>query len=345
MQRRVVMCVVLLVMGCRDKDTELIDTGEEEASPPVLLISGQAPWDPMFFESVEADESSERIAPEVDGVVLDESLSTSISGTYAWRASAGLDVGVHTVSLPEWADEAEQHEVLPYGVADDFSTEDVIGVTYEMDMDSPWVAVPGGGEILLSLLDGVWLTVTGIDGDEVIFEVHVQTTGEPICRALNARGVLSEGGELTWATDALDVETEQGDVPLRDMSIRGGWLADASAFGGAEGGGTMHTALLSQYLFASETGLTDEDEMCTQLMAFGVSCYDCLGDGDYCVDLRFHAGVMAPHSGTLPEDAPDCGVDLEAAEIGPIECTLPDISCAMAFVGLLGMTGWVRRRR
>ena len=160
------------------------------------------------------------------------------------------------------------------------------------------------------------------------------------------RGTLSETGELTWSTDSLDIETEQGDAPLRDLFIHGGFLGDGSEIGGAEGGGTLHTAVLSQYLFAPDTGLASEDEMCELIGSFGLECYDCLGDGDRCIDLRFHAGIMTLDTGDFPDDPTDCGVDLKDGQVGPveIECELPDFSCAASFFGLLGLTGWLRRR-
>ena len=68
----------------------------------------------------------------------------------------------------------------------------------------------------------------------------------------------------------------------------------------------------------------------------------CQGDGELCVDIRFHAGVLVPDDGEFPADPPDCGIDLEEAASGPILCTMPDFSCAASFVGLLGL---LRRRR
>ena len=59
------------------------------------------------------------------------------------------------------------------------------------------------------------------------------------------------------------------------------------------------------------------------LHRFGVNCDDCAGDGEYCVDIRFHAGLMSPDTDEFPDDPPDCGGDLEEAEIGPSSASSP----------------------
>ncbi len=336
--------LAVLLAGCRDKDTGITDTGQGEQLPAVTLtVTGQAPWDPMLAEDEVTDE---RLAPVVDGAELDEALSTS-AGVYAWRAE--LEPGEHTIEAPEGTTSAAiTHTVLPYGRGEDFDAQDIIGVPLTMDLDSPWIAAPEGlGDILLTLIDGVWLEVVSVQEEEAVFEVYTRADSSdgsyPICRALRARGTLSATGELTWETAALD---NGKDPLLRNLTLRAGFLPDGSAAGGIEGVATLHTAQISRELSDAGTipgGASDESALCELLLGFGEECYDCLDDGPLCVDIAFHAGVMSPWDEALPEDPPDCGID--ADDLGPIKCELPDFSCAAGFFGLLGLTGMLRRRQ
>ncbi|MFT4977540.1 MAG: hypothetical protein ACI8S6_003445 [Myxococcota bacterium] len=163
-----------------------------------------------------------------------------------------------------------------------------------------------------------------------------------MCRPLAATGTLSETGELSWAVDEMDITAEQGDIPMRDFSLHGGWLGDDSAVGGVEATAVIHTALLSAELITNG----QPEDLCGLLEGFGMECFDCVGDGPYCADVRLHAGVMVPDTETIvPDPLPDCGLDLDEAGDFNISCDFPDISCAAATFGIFGLAGLVRRRR
>ena len=350
MSWRLSICMATLVLwGCKDKDPQDLDSAAPDLTERALLVSGQAPWDPVRA-TVEPEEGDDYlVAAEVDGEALDEALSYPSVGEYAWRSSAGLAAGEHTFAHPEDTTISETITVIDYGRQDGFDAKRITGVRYAMDMQSVWAAVPAGlGDLLLDFIDGVWLTVEEVDGEEALFVVDVQLSGESACRALRTRGTLSETGELSWAVPLLELELDQGTAPLEGLHIRGGWLADGSVLGGAESGATLHTGLLSRYLMAGDTGLADEDELCEALANFGIACYDCSGDGALCADLQIHAGLMAPDGSEHSDALMSCGVDLESVEsdlnIPPIECKIPDFSCAVSVFGLVGLTGWLRRR-
>ena len=352
MHWRIPICMVTMVLwGCKDKEPGVIDSADPDLSQRELFVSGQAPWDPMRAE-VEPEEGEDYIvAAEVDGEALDEELTLPSVGGYAWRSSAGLEAGEHTITHPEDATISETVTVVDYGRQEGFDAKTITGVRYALDLKTVWTAVPAGlGDLLLTFVDGVWLTVEEVDGEEALFVVDVQMEGESVCRALRGWGTLSETGELSWEVPLLELEFDQGNAPLEDLHIRGGWLADGSVLGGAESGATLHTGLLSRYLMAEDTGLADEGALCETLAGFGIDCYDCDGDGELCADLQIHAGLMYLDEGGLSDEPASCGVDLEDAQgsgdidIPPIECEIPDFSCALSFFGLLGLTGWLRRR-
>ncbi|MFT5685156.1 MAG: hypothetical protein ACI8RZ_006105 [Myxococcota bacterium] len=343
MYTRWIALLTLSMIGCRDKVEDTGTTNPETNLERTLEVYGQASWDPMVAQ---LEGSEEVLAAEVNGVALQTELST-VEGTYGFRDD--LSVGDHAITHPEALTEgALVHTVLPYGRGESFDPESIVGVPFTMDLDSPWIPAPDGlGNVMLSLIDGVWLEVVSVDGDEAVFEVFTRAAGDedyPICRALRAKGTLSATGELTWETAALDIDDDN--PLLRDLSIRGGWLEDASLLGGVEGTAILHTALISRELVEGEVitqGSTPESTVCEYLQGFGTSCYDCLGDGTYCIDIAFHAGVMSPWDDSIPKDPPSCGIDTE--DIGPIKCELPDFTCAASFFGLLGLTGMLRRRR
>ena len=333
---------LFFAVGC----TGTKDTGELE---PIeieyeVIASGSAPWDPMQVRVKHSQDGRSFAAPLVDGEELDEPLSDH-QGSYAWRSSTPLEVGEHTIAAPDGSAE-QSHTVLPYGQEESFDPKLVVGQLYKLSSDTAWY---GRAEGLLGLaegqLSGVWLRAAAADGDTASVELYVAVEESSMCRALSVDATLTATGELAWSQATMDLEAKQGTIPMQDLSLRGGWLGDGSELGGVEASVTLHTALLSQEVLVIDGEPAGPEEMCSQLSSFGLECFDCAGDGDYCVELHMHGAVMVPDDIEDLDALPSCGTNLNKSGDLELSCEFPDFSCAAATFGVFGLAGLVRRRR
>ena len=326
--------LMLLALGCSSQDT-----GEADPAEEAVYVTGQAPWDPVY-----ATRDEVLVAPDIDGLSAEVALSTWDGEIYAWRTADPLSVGEHTVSSGQ---AEEVLEILPYGASVDFSAEDIVGRYYALELESGWASLPKSAPLMLQLVEGVWLQIEEVDGEQALLRAIVQLNDNEPCVALRTRGALSSTGELTWGREQLDMEAEQGDIPLWEPALRLGWLPDGSEIGGVEVGGLLKTDLISSELFPQDDESGGPDAICDALVEGCATC----PDGDpYCVQLQLHAAVAVPAEDDLGfDDLPRCGLDIEEAE--PVEldididCGALDFSCAAVGLGLFGLTGAIRRRR
>lgn len=336
--------LALLLAGCA-KGTEKPDTDTGVAPDIDIYTTGSAPWDP-YFTRIDYDRApTERVAPLLDGAEASVALSDH-EGVYAWRADGDLAEGTHTLT---YGDQTATLIVEPYGIDSAFSAEAIVGQVYELDMETLWFSRSGPiGSVLDVVVDSLYLSVDSVDGDQAAFSIFAQEGGST-CAALRATGTLSETGQLSWSEDELVINTKQGEVSMWDLSLRVGWLADGSVAGGAETAATVHTALLSQEILIGDTGGPgDPGEICAYFSnGLSLECYDCDGDGEYCTDIIAHSAVLYPvddEDGRFA-DAETCGVDLDDAGDYNLGCSMPTISCSASTFGLIGLTGWLGRRR
>lgn len=334
---------LLFVMGCvGDKtleDTSVEDTGE--AVEVEVLITGAAPWDPLHARLDRGDPIAVDAGEDTEMTAVSD-----VNGTYTFRPEPTFAPGEVVVSVPG-ADAEQTHTVLPYGRGV-FEPDVISGQLYQLEWDTLWFGrLAGAGELLAPLVEGVWLRVNDVQSDSVSFDVLVYATDSEMCRSLATTATLSSEGEFTWSVPSIDLQAPQGEVPMRDISLHGGWLEDGSALGGVEGAVTLHTAVMSQELFVDGDGNPlDASAICDTLASFGSPCHDCVGDGDYCADLRMHGAVLTLDTKTtVPDTIPDCGVDFDNVEDINFECDFPDISCMAVTFGLFGFVGVLRRRR
>ncbi|MEL6342927.1 MAG: hypothetical protein AAFV53_07320 [Myxococcota bacterium] len=336
------MASLAAASGCRrDTDTDSGNDAEDDPISYDVAWAGNSPWTPVELDSSE-DELEGFISPLIDGEDrVIPMYANEQDRAYAWRPSPPLSPGPHQLS---YEDVSIVTTILPYGREDGFSVENIEERIYRVDLGH--FVTPSNLAVALALVERVWLVIDERDEEGISFRLFVDALEVPPCEALSATGTLTETGELIWSADRADLETRQGTIPILNPSLHVGWLADGVTAGGVEIGGTLHTALISEEFLLVDGVPAPPDRACDQYVP---RCYDCLGDGDYCVDIRTHEGMLRHVSAedpTLPDftSLPACEANFDA--VGDLETSCDSgVSCSAVLFGMFGAFGWTRHRR
>lgn len=301
----------------------------DDTDPPLeysLFASGSAPWDPI--QTMCDREVVEPLVLGPSGETVPMVALQSQGETYAWAPEADLSAGTYTVTGVLGDDRGldTSWDVGSHGLDPDFSKEAVVGAIYAFQPDTLWVAAPPVAEALVGDLFesyDLYLQILAVEAESATFRlIAVVRADSTACQVFAGEGSLSETGQLWWASDALEIETDGGTMHTEDLALHLGWLADASSAAGAEGRATVDTRVLSGLLLESE----NPEEMCNFIAGAGLfgTCYDCIGDGLLtCLDIRVHAGTLLPVALDLDEELPLCGIDLGEG-LPTYACDVPD---------------------
>lgn len=337
------------LVGCAPEPIEEPEVEEPDVSWAADLEEVMAPWDPLFFWRSGRDRV--RVAPVVldaDGQQRRLVPVADATGVYAWRPEPPLEPGSFVARAPGEPDIVVPFEVGPYGVADDFDGDAILGVPWEVSF-SDSVDMVGPTDLLLSVLPPLWLVVDelgppGRDGSRSA-SFHAVTDGDGgVCRFLQEEGTLSPEGLLTWEKERIEAQTSGAPILVQDLELRVGWDPEASEAAGVEFRATVETASI-------ESQIAEPPEICGLLLSIGVPCWDCAGLGDTCAETWFHRGrlVADPDVAWAATDVAPCPFDVGAAN-GAYSCDLSGLEnlslcngLVLPFVG----TGlfFARRRR
>lgn len=343
--------LALLAVACKgDQPVE----GEVPSDKPEsweLVPWGAAGWDPLEAWGSESGVEA-AVVLAADGSELPTQAFALPSGEVAtWVPSQDLVPGAYTLRAPGDASVTLAHTVLPYGQVEGLEVAGLAGRTWAYDTETGDFSAPDGvGSLFIGQVGGLWLHAEEAAGDEVLFAVVIQGTGDKDpCRVLRLRATVDETGQLWWSQDALDAATEPDPLALSNLFLHGGALEGAVAWGGVEGGLTVETSALDAMVNADLEPGENRWDTCGLVAGLGVECWDCAELGATCLDLVFHAAVFEEVDAvawTLDE-LPACGADLSEVETPDFDfdCDFSGFSCSVLAFGLMGGVGWRRRRR
>ncbi|MCB9761146.1 MAG: hypothetical protein H6739_15000 [Alphaproteobacteria bacterium] len=337
----------LLLCGCPPKDEIPVDSGldaefEVEQAPV-------APWDPIrLCEDVvrlNGDRVSHTCAAEpqvldADGAAVAVEPLRWRDEVYAWRHQPAFEVGDYTIEgSADFPDRVSfPFTVEPYGRNPSFDPAFIEGQRYRLDAE-PWGAA--GIESLLWQFAGVLhLEILEVGDGEARFRITT-TIDDNTCEVLVATGTLSDTGELNWAVDEIEAETDPGPTEMRNLGLRLGFSGDGTRAAGVSVSGEIDlqyvqdaydAAVLADWEADGAEGDPPEPGgLCGLVAGFGIECYECADADSACVSTFTHGGTLVQVSNPEPgAELPACGLDLDEA-VEPFAC---DIDIDIDFGGI-----------
>ena len=314
---------------------------------------GRAGWDPVEAWGSESGLQAAVILAADGSEVPTQAWALPSGEIGTWVPSQDLLPGSYTLRAPGDSSVSQEHEVLPFGQLDGLDVSSLAGRTWAFDPGSGDFSAPEGmGSLLISQVGGLWLHAEEVEGDEVLFDVVIQGTGDArACLVLRLRATVDEAGQLWWSEASLDAATEPDPLALANLFLHAGALEGGVAWGGVEGGLTVETTAMDTMINADRDTGEGLWDTCELVRGFGVDCWDCADLGASCLDLVFHAAVFEEVESVdwVLEELPACGADLSEVS-GPelpdidIDCDFSGVGCGALAFGLMGGVGWRRRR-
>lgn len=289
--------MITLVLACAVEEAPTSCSLDEPVGVEVR-VAGAAPWDP-YLATVTDDPEAWTATPVVagaDGLLTLPPLEIADivpatvglrrpdperpTGEYVtvggWATPIGdqlqpsrADDACPELRGPTWTSQGALTVVEPFGRA---ATFDPTTLVQSHHLISPGFAFVGASSALGALVGSVGplhLEITDVADGVATFRLVAQVYGRTDeCVVLRDHASLSATGELTWARDRIDAETDPAPLTLHSPSIRLGFLGDRAA-----GGEVMAIADVRA------TVGTDLD-LCDLSGSFGAPCQPCPDDRD-----------------------------------------------------------------